>query len=127
MWLRDAIDEGGIHDVEAFAAAEQRGLRRPGERGQRGNRDIDRLMMRAADRDADPVQQRPHAFFADICRQVVISGRDNITGERFGDVLQRARDPPERQTRLRSLGKPCSMSLLREGPLLRFSSKPGDR
>jgi hypothetical protein len=50
-----AVDKGCIHDVEPFAPSEQRGLRRSGERGERSNRNVDRLMMRSANRDTDPI------------------------------------------------------------------------
>ena len=86
---RHAVDEGGVHDVEPLAPPEQRGLRRPGERRERGDRDIDRLVMRAADGDADPVQQRAHAFLADIGRQVIVAARDEIMRQRARDVFRR--------------------------------------
>jgi len=65
---RDAVDESGIHDVEALAAAEQRSLGGAREGSQRGYGDIDRLVVRAANGDARPVQKRPHAFLADVFR-----------------------------------------------------------
>jgi hypothetical protein len=86
---RHAVDEGRIHDVEALAASEQRGLRRAGKRRQCRHRDIDGLMMRSSDRDADPVQQRSHAFPADIGRKIVILRGDQIMGEGAGDVFRR--------------------------------------
>jgi hypothetical protein len=88
---RDAVDESGVHDVEAFAAPEKRCLRRARERAQRRRGDIHRLMMRASDGDAHPVQQRSHSFFANVLRQIVISGRDQITSEGFRDVRRRLR------------------------------------
>ena len=84
---RHAVDEGGVHDVEPLAPAEQRGLLRPGERPERRDRDIDRLVMRAADGDADPVQQRAHAFLAHIGRQVVITRGDEIMRQRARHLL----------------------------------------
>lgn len=84
---RHSIDEGGIHDVEPLAAAEQRGLLRAGERRERCNGDIDRLVSRSTDRHADPVQQRAHALLADVGGQIIVARRYDVPGERTGDVL----------------------------------------
>ena len=78
---RDAVDEGRVHDVEPLAATQPRGLRGTREGRERADRDIDRLMTRAADRDADPVQQRPHTFLANLHRQVVIGRGHDVARE----------------------------------------------
>ncbi len=87
---RHAIDEGGVHDIEPLAAAEQRGLRRAREGRERRDRDLHGLMTRSADRNADPVQQRPHAFLANIRRQVVIGGGHEIARKRARDLFRRS-------------------------------------
>ncbi len=86
---RHAVDESGIHDVKALPAAEQRSLMRPRERRERRRRDVHRLVVRAADGDAHPVEQGPHAFLADVFRQVVIFGGDHVMGEDPGHVRRR--------------------------------------
>ena len=53
------------------------------------DRDLDRLMPRSADRDADPVHERPDAFLANISRKIAISGGYEITRERARDVFRR--------------------------------------
>src|SRR5580704_11864306 len=88
---RDAVDESGVHDVEAFAAPEKRCLGRTRERPERRCCDMHRLMMRAANGDAHPVQQRSHPLLADVPRQIVISGRDHITSEGFRYLRWRVR------------------------------------
>jgi hypothetical protein len=86
---RDAVDEGGVHDVEPLAAAEQRGLRRARERRERRDRDLDGLMTRSADCDADPAQQRPRAFLANVRRQVVIGCGHEIAREGASHAFRR--------------------------------------
>ena len=82
----DAIEEGGVHDVETLAPPEQRGLRRPGKRRQRRHRDIDGLVMRSADdvrvvvaqmdvsrrRPSEPIQWRELAIRAEHHRIIPV-------------------------------------------------------
>ena len=84
-----AVEECRVHDIEPFAPAEQRGLRRSRERRERGHRDVDRLVMRAADRDTDPVQECPHALFPDIGGKIVVISRDDVMRQLARYVLGR--------------------------------------
>jgi hypothetical protein len=77
--------------AESLAATEQRGLREAGKRRERGDRDVDRPMAGAADRDADPVQQRPHAPLANRARKIVLLGGHEIMREGARDVWRRDR------------------------------------
>ena len=82
-----AVEEGRVHDVEPFATAEQAGLRRAGKGRQGRHRDIQGLVVRPADGDADPVQQRTDALLAHIGRQIVVACRDDVVRQRLVTFL----------------------------------------
>src|ERR1700722_960727 len=85
----DAVQEGGVHDVEAFLAAEQSGLWGTGERGDGGEGDLDCFVVGSAYGDAHPVQQRAGGFGAGGFRQVLETGGDDVAGEGAGYVGRR--------------------------------------
>ena len=66
----DAVHQRGVQHVHAFVAAEHGGLRGPGEWRERGDRDVDGLVARSADRAADPVQQGAGRLLAHGGREI---------------------------------------------------------
>lgn len=85
----DAIDEGGVHDIQALASAKQADLPGAGKRAYGGHCPVHGRMVRPADGDANPIEQGADAFLAHACRQVIMAGPDDITRERLGDALGR--------------------------------------
>jgi hypothetical protein len=75
-----------VQDVHALSPSEQARLRRAGEGSQRANRDVDRLVPRAADRAPGPVEQRPAGLAPDRRRQVFRPGANDISREGARDV-----------------------------------------
>ncbi len=63
-WLLMPFISAACRTSSALAASEHRGLRRARERGEGGNRDVQRLMPRSANRTAYPIEQRARGFLA---------------------------------------------------------------
>ena len=82
----DAVHQRRVQDVQPLAAAEHRGLRGSRERRERGDRRIERLVTRAADRAAHPVEQRALRFLPDRLGKIVVAHRQDVAGERSGHV-----------------------------------------
>ena len=66
----DAVDQGGMQAVEAFAAAQKVGFGFSRKRGESCNDPLHRFMPRPADRDAGVIQHRAADFALDRFRQV---------------------------------------------------------
>ena len=79
----DAVDQGGMQDVRALAASQERRLSSAGKRGQAREHYVDRFMPGAPDRAAGPVDQRADRLVPDFGRE--------MREARIGDV---ARQPP---------------------------------
>ena len=84
----DRVEESGIQRVGPLAAPDHDRLRRPEERRQHLDRDVHCLVLRAAERTADEVQQPAHALAPHLRRDVFPS--------RAGDELRQ----PVRDMRL---------------------------
>ena len=65
----DAVHQRREHDVEPVAAPEHGRLARPGELVERRERALHRLVARAADRAAHPVQERARRLVPDFLRE----------------------------------------------------------
>ncbi len=83
----DAVDHGGIQDVEAFAPPQNAGLGWSGKWSQGGHRIVDSRVMRGADGDAHEIQQRPDSLLAHRGRQVVVFRIHHIARQDPGDSL----------------------------------------
>ena len=79
-------------DVHPFAAAEHGGLGRTRKRGERGDRGVESLVTRAANRAAHPVDQRAPRLLADGERELVRTFRSPHTW-RSGASRLRVRRP----------------------------------
>ena len=89
----DAVEQRGVQYVHAFAAAQQASLRRTGKIGERRQRALDRLVTRAADRAAGPVQKRARRFVLHGLRNIGESRADEVAGERARDFSHSALTP----------------------------------
>ena len=85
---RDAVEQGGVHHVEMLAAAQDRGLSGACEGGQRRDGAVQRLVTRATDGAAHPVQEGGHAGLADIGGDIREARAHDPAGEHAGDFLR---------------------------------------
>jgi len=86
----DAVDQGGMQDVETFAAAQKIGFGLSHERSKGGNGPLYRLMPRPADRDPGIIQHSPADFPLDRLRQVARLCLDDVMAEDRCDGRGRA-------------------------------------
>src|SRR3990172_233457 len=82
----DAIDEGGMQDVEPFRSTQRARLRRAAKRLDGRDRAINGSLVAAADRAAYPVQQTSLRFVNDVVRNIAGLRVDDKLGQRPSDV-----------------------------------------
>jgi hypothetical protein len=82
----DAVQQGGMHDVEALAPAEHGRLRLAREFGQRGHGPVGRDVARAAQAATDPVEHGTHRFVARAIRNVCPSRVHDVARELAGGI-----------------------------------------
>jgi hypothetical protein len=73
----DAVHQRGIEDVHAFGSSEQSCLTGTGEWSQCCDHIADRIVMAAADRASDPIEQRSLGFVSDGLGNIVKARRDD--------------------------------------------------
>ena len=85
----DAVEQAGVQQVDALAAAHDGGCRRPAEFPNSGQRPVYGGMPGSAHGASHPVQERTHPLPLYIRRDISRTALDDVPGQRSGDSCGR--------------------------------------
>ena len=82
------IDQCRVQYIQLLAPPHDGRFRGTVELEQKRQRMPDIVLIHASGRATHPVDESTHAFMPEVSRQSIVLGRNDITGERTGNVFQ---------------------------------------